>query len=82
MVPEAGIEPARPYERGILSPKKNSRKIRLSGQNMGRNFSKTASLWARACNRLKIIAAQISYHKSLIHFLLHLENERRIKYAD
>ena len=30
MVPEAGIEPARPYERGILSPGPKSSGLRLA----------------------------------------------------
>jgi hypothetical protein len=56
MVPEAGIEPARPYERGILSPKGKSIRLHLLIGFLVRNQEQITALKANVCACKKIIA--------------------------
>ena len=56
MVPEAGIEPARPYERGILSPEGKSIRLRLPIVFLVRNQSQKPAMQPNVSAYLEMIA--------------------------
>jgi hypothetical protein len=58
MVPEAGIEPARPYERGILSPEGKSIRARLLIDFQGRNYPLIGAMKANVSACPQKIAAR------------------------
>jgi hypothetical protein len=81
MVPEAGIEPARPYERGILSPKRKSIRLHLPIVFPGRNYAFLAAIQPNVSAYLSEIADRKNRPISALMYAL-TPNQSTSWYAD